>query len=75
MPFSKILINNRVCLKLTAIYHDKIYSILQEKHKQEIIKSSLIKHYKTEELKTYQAELIKMQVHLERTGKKNDHSF
>lgn len=51
-------------------YHDKIYSILQEKHKKELIKSSLIKHYKSEELKHYQAELIKMQAHLERTGKK-----
>lgn len=51
-------------------YHDHVYSILKEKHKREIIKSSLIKYYKSEELKPYQAELIKMQEHLERTGKK-----
>ncbi len=51
-------------------YHDRIYSILKEKHKREIIKSSLIKYYKAEELKPYQAELIKMQDYLERTGKK-----
>jgi len=51
-------------------YHDHIYSILKEKQKREIIKSSLIKYYKAEELKPYQAELIKMQEHLERTGKK-----
>lgn len=51
-------------------YHDRIYSILKEKDKREIIKSSLIKYYQSEELKPYQAELIKMQEHLERTGKK-----
>ena len=51
-------------------YHDKIYSILKERHKEEIVKASLIKYYKAQELKPYQAELIKMQAHLERTGKK-----
>ncbi|MGA7279261.1 MAG: polyphosphate kinase 2 [Desulfocapsaceae bacterium] len=56
--------------EVDSYYHDKIYSILKEKHKKEIIKSSLIKYYKAEELKPYQAELIKMQEHLERTGKK-----
>ena len=56
--------------EVDSYYHDKIYSILKEKHKKKIIKSSLIKYYKAEELKPYQAELIKMQEHLERTGKK-----
>ena len=56
--------------EVDSYYHDRIYSILKEKHKREIIKSSLIKYYKAEELKPYQAELIKMQEHLERTGKK-----
>ncbi len=56
--------------EVDSYYHDRIYSILKEKHKREIIKSSLIKYYKSEELKPYQAELIKMQEHLERTGKK-----
>ncbi|WP_319549031.1 polyphosphate kinase 2 [Desulfogranum marinum] len=53
-----------------SYYHEQMYAILQERHKQEIIKSALIKYYKAEELKIYQAELIKMQAHLERTGKK-----
>jgi len=56
--------------EVDSYYHDRIYSILKEKHKREIIKSSLIKYYNAEELKPYQAELIKMQDHLERTGKK-----
>jgi len=56
--------------EVDSYYHDRIYPILKEKHKREIIKSSLIKYYKSEELKPYQAELIKMQDHLERTGKK-----
>lgn len=56
--------------EVDSYYHDQIYSILKEKHKREIIKSSLIKYYNAEELKPYQAELIKMQEHLERTGKK-----
>ena len=42
-------------------YHDKIYAILREQHKEEIVKAALIKHYKPQELKIYQAELIKMQ--------------
>ena len=44
--------------------------LLQEKHKEEIVESALLKYYYSEELKPYQAELIKMQEHLERTGKK-----
>ncbi|MEJ2057505.1 MAG: polyphosphate kinase 2 [Desulfofustis sp.] len=56
--------------EIDSYYHEHIYSILKKKHKREIIKSSLIKYYKSEELRPYQAELIKMQEHLERTGKK-----
>ncbi len=44
--------------------------LLQEKYKEEIVESALLKYYYSEELKPYQAELIKMQEHLERTGKK-----
>jgi len=44
--------------------------LLQEKRKEEIVESALLKYYYSEELKPYQAELIKMQKHLERTGKK-----
>lgn len=56
--------------EVDSYYHEQMYAILQERHKKEIIKSALIKYYKAEELKIYQAELIKMQAHLERTGKK-----
>lgn len=56
--------------EIDSYYHDNIYTILHEKHKKELLKASLIKHYKAEELKPYQAELIKMQAHFERTGKK-----
>jgi len=38
--------------------------------RDEIIKEALEKHYCSEELKPYQAELIKLQHHLEMTGKK-----
>ena len=48
----------------------KILSILKDTHKEEIIEATLLKYYNSEELKPYQAELIKMQAHLERTGKK-----
>jgi polyphosphate kinase 2 len=40
------------------------------KEKEEIINAALDKHYRSEELKPYQAELIKLQRHLEKTGKK-----
>lgn len=56
--------------EVDSYYHEQLYSILQERQKEEIVKSALIKYFKAEELKTYQAELIKMQEHLERTGKK-----
>ena len=36
----------------------------------EIMKAAIRKHYNSEELKPYQAELIKMHEHLEKTGKK-----
>ncbi len=48
----------------------KILSVLKDKHKEEIVEAALLKYYNSEELKPYQAELIKMQAHLERTGKK-----
>ena len=48
----------------------KIFRVLNREDKEEIIRASLLKHYNAEELKPYQAELIKMQEHLERTGKK-----
>ena len=48
----------------------KITAILKKADKEEIIRASLLKYYNSEELKPYQAELIKMQEHLERTCKK-----
>jgi polyphosphate kinase len=48
----------------------KIASILKKEDKEHIIKACLLDYYNAEELKPYQAELIKMQNHLERTGKK-----
>ena len=48
----------------------KIKSVLKEKNKEEILQDVLEKYYNSQELKPYQAELIKMQHHLERTGKK-----
>ncbi len=48
----------------------KILSILKDKHKEEIVEAALLKYYNSEELKPFQAELIKMQSHLEKTGKK-----
>jgi polyphosphate kinase 2 len=48
----------------------KISSVLQAQNRREIIQSSLEKHYNKKELEPYQAELIKMQRHLERTKKK-----
>ncbi|MCK5069609.1 MAG: polyphosphate kinase 2 [Desulfocapsa sp.] len=48
----------------------KILSVLKDNHKEEIVEATLLKYYNSEELKPYQAELIKMQAHLERTGKK-----
>ena len=48
----------------------KIPKLHKKKDNKEIIEGALEKHYNSEELKPYQAELIKMQRHLENTGKK-----
>ena len=48
----------------------KALKVLKKKDKEEIIQAVLEKFYNSEELKPYQAELIKMQHHLERTQKK-----
>lgn len=48
----------------------KIIKVLEKKDKNEIIRMNLENYYNSEELKPYQAELIKMQRHLERTKKK-----
>lgn len=48
----------------------KILKVLKKKDKEEIFQAVLEQFYNKEELKPYQAELIKMQRHLEYTGKK-----
>jgi polyphosphate kinase 2 len=48
----------------------KIIKVLKKKDKNEIVQAVLENFYNAEELKPYQAELIKMQHHLEQTGKK-----
>ena len=48
----------------------KIPKLSKKKEKEDIVKGVLDNHYRSEELKPYQAELIKMQHHLEKTGKK-----
>ncbi len=59
---------------LTTITPDKrfrkVMKVLKKKDKKEIVQAVLEKFYDAEELKPYQAELIKMQHHLEQTGKK-----
>lgn len=49
---------------------EEILGKLPDRNKEKILTETLIKYYNNEELKPYQAELIKMQAHLERTGKK-----
>lgn len=49
---------------------EKIAHVLNREDKDGIIRAALFKHYNSEELKPYQAELIKMHEHLENTGKK-----
>lgn len=49
---------------------DRVMNLLKNKEKNKIIQDILLEHYASEELKPYQAELIKMQKHLELTGKK-----
>ena len=48
----------------------KILMLSKKKEKEEIVNGALDKYYRAEELKPYQAELIKLQRHLEKTGKK-----
>ncbi|MBA3006441.1 MAG: polyphosphate kinase 2 [Proteobacteria bacterium] len=50
--------------------NSKCFDSLNARHKEEIVTSALIKFCDSEELKPFQAELIKMHAHLERTGKK-----
>lgn len=48
----------------------KVREQLKKKEKEKIVEATMLRYYEKEELKIYQAELIKMQKHLEETGKK-----
>lgn len=48
----------------------QIQALLEDQKYKNIVKGALLKHAQSEELKTYQAELIKLQNHLDVTGKK-----
>lgn len=48
----------------------KVRSLLKKKDKDKILEGALERYYNKEELKPYQAELIKLQQHLEKTGRK-----
>ena len=48
----------------------KIRKVLKKRDKDIILETALESHYNSEELKPFQAELIKLQKHLERVGKK-----
>jgi polyphosphate kinase 2 len=50
--------------------NNKVIELLSARHKEEIVESALLNYCNAEELKPFQAELIKMHAHLERTGKK-----
>ncbi len=49
---------------------DEIKDVLKKKQKDRIVSAALGKYQQSEELKPYQAELIKLQQHIERVGKK-----
>ncbi len=49
---------------------DEIKDVLKKKQKDRIVNAALRKYQQNEELKPYQAELIKLQQHIERVGKK-----
>lgn len=49
---------------------DELKDALKKKQKQKIVNAALDKFQQSEELKPYQAELIKLQQHIERQGKK-----
>ncbi|MDH3347232.1 MAG: polyphosphate kinase 2 [Desulfobulbaceae bacterium] len=62
--------DSQVKSKAAAKRIEKVKSLMKKKDKDRLIEHALLKHYNAEELKPYQAELIKLQNHLERTGKK-----
>jgi polyphosphate kinase 2 len=76
-PLSKVISEalERIDEKLEDIkdpseHWKKIRKVLKKRDKDIILETALENYYNAEELKPYQAELIKLQKHLERTGKK-----
>lgn len=76
-PVSKVISEalDRIDEKLEGIkdpseHWKKIRKVLKKKDKEIILETAFENYYNSEELKPYQAELIKLQKHLERTGKK-----
>jgi polyphosphate kinase len=66
---------DRIASKLLSIREPsesikKVRKLLKSKDKDKILEKALEKYYNKEELKPYQAELIKLQQHLEKTGRK-----
>ncbi len=69
---SSIVKNIKKNTRSTPLKDDnqKVARLLKKRDIEGIVRANLIKYYNSEELKPYQAELIKMQYHLEKTGKK-----
>lgn len=61
---------NSGSISLNRLKFKKLSKLLSKKDKYKILDSALEDYYNKEELMPYQAELIKMQQHLEKTGKK-----
>jgi polyphosphate kinase 2 len=66
---------DRIASKLSSIRDPsesikKVRKLLKSKDKDKILEKALERYYNKEELKPYQAELIKLQQHLEKTGRK-----
>lgn len=57
-------------IKNPSEHWKKIRKVLKKQDKDKILETALEKYYNAEELKPFQAELIKLQRHLERVGKK-----
>ena len=66
---------DRIANKLSSIREPsdsikKVRKLLKNKDKDKILEKALERYYNKEELKPYQAELIKLQQHFEKTGRK-----
>ena len=71
-PFRDVIadISPGIAGRITSQKIRTVYQALKRKDRQQIVTAALLKYYDSEELKPYQAELIRMQNHLERQGKK-----